>query len=274
MIKWQKVPSVTSGGKKYFWTAQTPRGRVWVIYDRHLKKWVIQVEGSTRPVQTFGSPESSKKFVKAWIQERNPMKFLRKPKKSLTIKRKRGLINPFDLKVGIGKLRSEYGKLSTFPISHYERFRAMFSKADDETIKILADAKIKFVSVMARNEIFRRGLIKNRCNPKMWQCKRCNHKFLPKDLVYNIRTKGNVCYDCDSILSKRKLKRNPVHKPVIIYDRLLEISAVKKHGKFKGESFKHNFRKDTDAVVLGLKDGSLKIVSRVGKPLWRKFNYD
>lgn len=72
---------------------------------------------------------------------------------------------------------------------------------------------------------------------------------------------------------RKQRQRNPVHKPVVIYDKLLEISAVKKHGKFKGESFKHNFRKDTDAVVLGLKDGSLKIVSKAGKPLWKKFNY-
>ena len=81
------------------------------------------------------------------------------------------------------------------------------------------------------------GLIKNRCNPK------------------------------------RKLKRNPIHKSVVIYDKLLGIEARKGHGKFKGENFRHDFKHDTDAVVMGNPDGSLTIRSKKGKRLWKKFDY-
>ncbi len=73
--------------------------------------------------------------------------------------------------------------------------------------------------------------------------------------------------------TKRKLKKNPVHKSAIIYDKLLTIEARKEHGKFKGQNFYHDFKKDTDAVVMGNPDGSLTIRSKKGKPLWKRFNY-
>ncbi len=70
---------------------------------------------------------------------------------------------------------------------------------------------------------------------------------------------------------KKNIKHNPPGE--LIYDRLLEIHAQKQHGKFKGENFVHNFKKNTDAVVIGNKDGSLTIKSKKGKRLWKKFNY-
>jgi hypothetical protein len=63
------------------------------------------------------------------------------------------------------------------------------------------------------------------------------------------------------------------NKPTIIYDRLLSIEAHKSHGKFKGQNFVHDFKKDTDAQVLGNSDGSLTIISKKGKRLWKRFNY-
>ena len=150
-------------------------------------------------------------------------------------------------KAGLAKVRHHYKKF------HPARMKKM-------TKKSLATKR-------------KRGLI----NPKMWQCKRCRHKFLPKDLVYNKRAKGNVCYNCDLILSKKKrLVRNkckPNPHPTLIYDRLLGIEAHKSHGKFKGQNFTHSFKHDTDAMVMGNPDGSLTIKSKRGKRLWRKFKY-
>ncbi len=197
----------------------------------------------------------------------HPMRMKKMTRKSLATKRRRGLINPFDLSAGIEKLRSEYSKLSTFPMSHHSRFRALFSKADDKTIKILADAKIKFVSVMAINEMMRRGLIKNRCNPK-------SKKRLPPELVRLSRVKAIM--KRHGLTAQAALRRARKHNPPgeLIYDRLLEIHAQKQHGKFKGENFVHSFKTGTSAQVLGLNDGSLLIRSTKGKKLWKKFSYD
>lgn len=66
-------------------------------------------------------------------------------------------------------------------------------------------------------------------------------------------------------------KSNP--PSTLIYDKLLTIDAYKGHGKFKGKKFYHDFKHDTDAVVIGNPDGSLTIKSKKGKKLWRNFNY-
>lgn len=181
-------------------------------------------------------------------------------RKSLATKRKRGIINPFDPRLGIERLRSEYRKLSTFPLSHYNEFRKMFSEADDKTIRILANAKIKFVSVIARNEMIRRGLTnkpkrrKGLVNPKR---KRIRYKM------------ADYGYERPLMAAeKRKAK-----KSALIYDKLLTIEAHKSHGKFKGQNFYHDFKRDTDAVVMGNPDGSLTIRSKKGKRLWRRFKY-
>lgn len=68
-------------------------------------------------------------------------------------------------------------------------------------------------------------------------------------------------------------QKNPVSQPTLIYDKLLGIEARKQHGKFKGENFRHDFKHDTDAVVMGNPDGSLTIRSKKGKRLWKRFNY-
>ncbi len=71
--------------------------------------------------------------------------------------------------------------------------------------------------------------------------------------------------------TRKSVERNPA--PALIYDKLLTIEARKEHGKFKGQNFYHDFKKDTDAVVMGNPDGSLTIRSKKGKPLWKRFSY-
>jgi len=84
----------------------------------------------------------------------------------------------------------------------------------------------------------------------------------PPWIKYPVRKGGLVKNRC-----------NPNPKPVVIYDKLLSVEARKSHGKFKGENFTHDFKHNTDAVVIGLPSGDLLIKSRKGKRLWRKFNY-
>ena len=132
----------------------------------------------------------------------------------------------------------------------------------------------------------KRGLIKNRCNPKIKggnlsraikELRRVYpySKFvvktdmITKDGKFLAWRKGNII-DM-SLLPEIRNKPNP--QPIIIYDKLLGIEARKSHGKFKGQNFKHDFKSKTDAMVLGNPDGSLTIKSKKGKRLWRNFNY-
>lgn len=41
---WEKVPSVTYGGAKYFWYRRLPDKREWYVYDRIIKEWVFKEE--------------------------------------------------------------------------------------------------------------------------------------------------------------------------------------------------------------------------------------
>ena len=43
-INWTKVPEVVPGGKQYFYTAETPIGRFWIVWDRVRKNYVVQDE--------------------------------------------------------------------------------------------------------------------------------------------------------------------------------------------------------------------------------------
>ena len=42
--EWSKCPSVRGGGKEYFYTIATPKGRRWVIWDRYLETYTVQDE--------------------------------------------------------------------------------------------------------------------------------------------------------------------------------------------------------------------------------------
>ncbi len=44
-LLWKKCPSVTTGGKQYFYTALSEhKQRVWVVWDRIQQCWIIQDE--------------------------------------------------------------------------------------------------------------------------------------------------------------------------------------------------------------------------------------
>ena len=74
---------------------------------------------------------------------------------------------------------------------------------------------------------------------------------------------------------KRKRMENPAgHRGEKIYDTVLAIEARKgEESLWPGENFRHEFKVGSGAEVIGNPDGSLTIRSRVGKRLWKKFNY-
>lgn len=59
----------------------------------------------------------------------------------------------------IETLRNEYNKIEAMPLEYASRFCETVAKGSDETILQLSDAGIKFVSRIAKNEAFRRGLV-------------------------------------------------------------------------------------------------------------------
>ncbi len=72
-IKWDKTLSVAPGGKGYFYTANTPRGRVWVVWDRVNKKWKVDHD-SGKPShesikhERFKTAEEGLKAVAKWLE--------------------------------------------------------------------------------------------------------------------------------------------------------------------------------------------------------------
>ena len=59
----------------------------------------------------------------------------------------------------IQQLRDAYNGIETAPISILPKFHALFAKMPDATIFQVKEARIKFVSGLALNELIRRGLI-------------------------------------------------------------------------------------------------------------------
>jgi hypothetical protein len=59
----------------------------------------------------------------------------------------------------IETLRNEYAKIERVGIDALDKFRALFSKCDDNTLIALSKAKINFVSKLAINACVRRNLI-------------------------------------------------------------------------------------------------------------------
>lgn len=57
----------------------------------------------------------------------------------------------------IEKLRSEYAKLETVPIDNLDKFHAVLSKMNDDQLQQVREARIKFLSPLAVNEMVRRG---------------------------------------------------------------------------------------------------------------------
>jgi hypothetical protein len=69
MIEWTKCASVTYGGKPYFWTTITPKGRHWVIWSRQTLVWEVTCDNQDYPlVQTgFKTPQKAMKFLEASV---------------------------------------------------------------------------------------------------------------------------------------------------------------------------------------------------------------
>lgn len=71
---------------------------------------------------------------------------------------------------------------------------------------------------------------------------------------------------------KPKLKSNPCFGGIEIYSDIIAIEAVKgDHGVFPKEKFRHTFKRG--AKVIGMPDGSIKIVSAKNPKLWKNFDY-
>lgn len=91
-----------------------------------------------------------------------------------------------------------------------------------------------------------------------------------KSILEYLKSMLEITLKQDGQISSRK---NPPEVPVEIYENILAIEARKgKKSKFPKENFRHDF-KGAKAKILGMPDGSLKIVSTVGKKLWKPFNY-
>lgn len=64
-MEWRKAPSVTRGGKPYFWTGVHKGTRYWVVWDRQRKMWAVDKESIRRipSLAWFPTPAKAKKFV-------------------------------------------------------------------------------------------------------------------------------------------------------------------------------------------------------------------
>ena len=61
---WEKMPSVTAGGKPYFWTTKATGGHGYfkVVWDRFAQKWVLTLPDDS----TFDYYDSDTKAKKAY----------------------------------------------------------------------------------------------------------------------------------------------------------------------------------------------------------------
>ena len=66
MAAWEKVASVTTGGKPYFWFKRSKHYRAWVVWDRQERKWKAKVEALDNKQSMsryFSTAEAGKKGV-------------------------------------------------------------------------------------------------------------------------------------------------------------------------------------------------------------------
>jgi hypothetical protein len=63
--KWAKMPSVTYGGKPYFYTAVINGTRYWVVWSRIALKWMVtkEVRGAQATLGYVKSPEEGKRVA-------------------------------------------------------------------------------------------------------------------------------------------------------------------------------------------------------------------
>jgi len=63
--KWQKCPSVTTGGKKHFWTVKIDGIMYHVVWDRGECRWAVQKNDVT--LSYVVSDREGKKFVENFL---------------------------------------------------------------------------------------------------------------------------------------------------------------------------------------------------------------
>lgn len=65
LINWVKCPSVTYGGKDYFYTAETPKGRHWVSWNRQTLVYDITCDKLNYPLVNTGfkTPQKAMKWL-------------------------------------------------------------------------------------------------------------------------------------------------------------------------------------------------------------------
>jgi len=63
--KWVKAPSVTTGGKQYFYTALINSTRYWVVWSKVARKWMVTKEarGGQATLGYVKSPAEGKKVA-------------------------------------------------------------------------------------------------------------------------------------------------------------------------------------------------------------------
>jgi len=66
--RWNKTPSVTYGGKAYFFTQRAPNGDMWrVAWDRRAQDWIAETgPGNGVVVGHFDTPEKAKHFLESY----------------------------------------------------------------------------------------------------------------------------------------------------------------------------------------------------------------
>ncbi len=66
-VEWKKCPSVTKGGKPFFWVTTNLEEKYWVVWDRFTKTWVVSIRPKTKEEDPykdwFSSPKSAMKYV-------------------------------------------------------------------------------------------------------------------------------------------------------------------------------------------------------------------
>jgi len=175
----------------------------------------------------------------------HPTRMKKMTKKSLATKRRKGIINP--------RLEGLKSKL-------IREKRQLEQLRKRKLLNVAGESRLTELNLILSGWNRRKGLIKNRCNPKPKY-----HKVIVNGKHRFVTTK--------QLLELRHLSKMKSNPGALIYDRTLRVEAQKQHGKFKGKNFYHDFSRDTDAVITGNKDGSLTIRSKKGKPLWKRFKY-
>lgn len=70
---WHKAPSVTTGGKDYFYTIDIPEiGKVWIVWDIYKMKWTAENE-QYETLASFDSKEAGMDWVEAKYMRREPV---------------------------------------------------------------------------------------------------------------------------------------------------------------------------------------------------------